>query len=159
MQKRSRLMLMMGLWMAFTVGFALPAKACQESCVTIEVSGIRGTLVDREGRPIAGAKLIVRDAALTARGPEAWCLTRRGPIVKKTKTDKRGNFDLKGLRPGEYWVTYMDRENGESFLLDVKEVSSRNRFELMVDSYGGFCYLVDVERIATKPPGWPLPVK
>jgi hypothetical protein len=33
--------------------------------------------------------------------------------------------------------------------------------DLSVDSYGGggFCYLVDIERNAAKPEGWPVPVK
>jgi hypothetical protein len=142
-------------FMAVALAFSTPLFACQESCLIIETSNRSAVLEDFEGKALSHAEVIVRDAA---NGPSCRC-GRFGPVVKRLRTDGGGHFKLNGLHPRDYWVTYMNRENGESFYIRLQEGrSSRGPLELQVDHFGGLCYLVDVERNATKPPtGWPKP--
>lgn len=139
------------------VALARPVRACQNECVVVQISAGRVLLHDQDEKAISGARIIVRSANPEAHGRRAFCSTRLGPIVKKLRTDRQGSFDLKGLKQGMHWVTYVDRENGESFLIEVqgfhKEVPV-----LAINHFGGRCYLVDVERNVTKPPGWGKPV-
>jgi hypothetical protein len=130
------------------------AFSCGNRFRIYEVSTTRGALVDLDDRPIPNARLVIRDASLNASGPESCCGARRGPVVKRIKTDKRGFFDLRGLKIGTYWVTYMDPKEGESFIVDVKELNKGERFELGINHWiGSLCMTVDIERNATKPPG------
>lgn len=139
--------------------FSQPASPCQMRCDIYEVSSTRGILVDLDDLPIKGARLIVREASPKAHGPEAICRTRFGHVVLKTKTNKKGYFDLQGLEVGLYWVTYMDPKEGESFLVQVTSLEGDRRFELGVNHWSGsLCYAVDVERNETKPPGATKPV-
>jgi hypothetical protein len=129
------------------------AQACGEICRMFELSSKSGVLLDADEKPIANAKLIVRDASTSVSGPKMYC-ARRGPIVLKTGTDRNGNFLLKGLRSGTYFITYMDPKQGESFLVELKGSDSSKRFHLTLFNETGVCYVVDVERQAVKPPGW-----
>ena len=126
---------------------------CQMRCDIYEVSSTRGILVDLDNLPIKGARLIVREASPKAHGPEAICRTRFGHVVLKTKTNKKGYFDLQGLEVGLYWVTYMDPKEGESFLVQVTSLEGDRRFELGVNHWSGsLCYAVDVERNKRRSP-------
>ena len=56
-----------------------------------ELATFRGKVVDAEGNPVADATIVLLDA------------TRGGAI--KTKTNDKGNFYRRGLRPSEYALT------------------------------------------------------
>ena len=129
------------------------ARACGERCLLYELSSTRGVLLNADEKPIPNAKLIVRDASSSANGPAMYC-ARRGPILLKTATDRQGNFQLKGLHDGTYFITYMDSKDGESFLVELKGSNSPKRFHLNLFNDSGVCYVVDVEREVVKPPGW-----
>jgi hypothetical protein len=72
----------------------------------------------------------------------------------KTATDGHGNFHLKGLHRGRYFITYMDPKEGESFLVELKGSDSSKQFRLTLFNEIGVCYVVDVERQGVKPSGW-----
>jgi hypothetical protein len=162
---RRRLALLIAI-IAVTLS-ALPRSihACQMSCILYGTSSTRGLLTrrsDEDGafRPIANAKLVIRDASATANGPEAFC-GRKGPIMLTTSTDKRGNFRFKGLRKGTYYVTYMDPKDGQSFWVELgRSDATKKRLELPLNDSGGVCYVVDIERNVTIPDVWGVkPVK
>jgi len=150
----------------FLLAWPSLVTACQETpCILFEASGIYATLKDLYGKPVQGATLLIRDASPEARGPMTICsffegtaerIMRRGPIAKRLGTDRDGDFDLRGLRPGYYWVTYMQKDQGESFLLQLTDSKGRSRFNLVVGGYirENRCYTIDIERNETKPPGW-----
>ena len=56
-----------------------------------ELATFRGKVVDAEGNPVADATIVLLDA------------TRGGAI--KIKTNDKGNFYRRGLRPSEYVLT------------------------------------------------------
>src|SRR5579864_3076572 len=98
---RSRVVMLAGTIAVVLAVNATPARGCQMTCVIYGSSGTRGVLMDNgdeqgKRRPIANAKLVVRDASPSAEGPQAFC-GRKGPIVLTTSTDKHGNFKLKKL--------------------------------------------------------------
>jgi hypothetical protein len=137
---------------------AAPTHACSMACVIYGGYGTRGVLLDKDDgegnqRPIANAKLLVRDASPSADGPEVYC-GRKGRIVLQTSTDKYGNFRLKGLHPGKYFVTYMNPEYGQSFLVEIHRSNPFKpfkRFDLPMFNGDGGCYAVDIERNVTIP--------
>ena len=108
---------------------------------------------DQQGRrrPIPKAKLVVRDASPSAIGPDTFC-ARKGPTVLTTSTDRHGNFHLKGIRPGKYYVTYIDPKDGQSFLVEFGRSDDANkRLDLSLFRPGGVCYAEDIERNVTIP--------
>ena len=107
-----------------------------------------GILEDSESKPLSNAQWIVGDAA---NGSKSIC-GKFGKVVMRLRTDVQGNFKLNRLPPGEYWVTYVDPQDGESFLIRLdKGRRSSGRLELQIDQLKGLRYLVDIERYATKP--------
>jgi len=124
-------------------------------CVVITTKKKVGILEDSESKPLSKAQWIVGDAA---NGSKSIC-GKFGKVVMRLRTDVQGNFKLNRLPPGEYWVTYVDPQDGESFLIRLdKGRRSGGRLELQIDQRKGLCYLVDIERNATKPPTtWPKP--
>lgn len=150
---RSRYPLFLVALIAALVTPLKAARACGERCRMFELSSAHGVLLNVDDKPVANAKLIIRDASPSANGPKMYC-ARRGPIVLKTKTDGNGNFQLKGLRSGTYFITYMDAKEGESFLVKFKRSNSRKQFHLTLFNEMGVCYVVDVERQVVKPSGW-----
>jgi hypothetical protein len=131
--------------------FSLSVHACTNVCVIYATAGTRGVLMESGAlawppRPIANAKLVVRDASPTAIGPETNC-GRKGPIVLTTSTDKHGNFRLKGIHPGKYYITYLNPNDGQSFLVEFgSSDASRKRLKLSLFSPGGACWAEDIER-------------
>ncbi len=81
-------------------------------------------------------------------------------MISHVWTDGRGRLDLSGLQPGQYWITYMNPQDGESFYVSIeKGKKPQSPLELQIDHFGGRCYLIDVERNETKPnTGWPKPL-
>jgi hypothetical protein len=132
--------------------------ACQETCVVLETSARQALIEDRDGKPLGHVEVIIRDASKNAAGPECFC-GRFGPIISHVFTDVHGGLDLRGLRPGHYWITYMNPEDGESFYVSI-ENGKRTRvpIQLQIDHVGGRCYLIDMERNETKPVGWTKPL-
>ncbi len=112
-------------------------------------------LEDFDGKPLRNAEVIVRDAS----NGEKCFGGRFGSIIGHFKTDKSGRLNLQRLKAGDYWITYMDPQKGESFLVSVGDARGpKEPLELQLDHFMNVCYLVDVERNATKPPtGWPKP--
>jgi hypothetical protein len=136
-----------------------PLFACQKMCVILTTSARRALLEDADGKPLVNVEVIIRDASKNAAGPECFC-GRFGPMIAHEGTDGRGRLDLAELRPGQYWITYMSQQDGESFYVSIeKGKRSRSPLELQIDHLGGRCYLFDVERNETKPnTGWPKPL-
>jgi hypothetical protein len=140
----------------------IPMFACQETCVWFEVSGTNFILQrfnpeTRANSPVANAQMIVRDASPNARGQDAIC-ARRGDIVRRIQTDSDGNFDLKGIHAGRYWITYIHPEDGQSFLVSIAGKQNKKRTELVTNNLNGACYVIDVEKNVTRPFGWAIPV-
>ena len=152
----SRIVLFLATIALSLVVCSAPTRGCQMSCEIYGSSGTRGVLFDNgddqgKQRPIPNAKLIVRDASPSAKGPQAFC-GRKGPIVLTTSTDKHGNFNLKGIHPGTYYITYMDTKDGQSFLVQIGRSDAANkRLELSLFIPGGLCYAEDIERNVTIP--------
>jgi hypothetical protein len=139
--------------------FSFPVFACQVECVVFATSSKQARLIDGDGKALAKAEVVIRDASKKANGPQCFC-GRFGPIVSHLWTDENGRLSLDELQPGEYWLTYMDPQAGESFYVSIERgKSKRTPFELQIDHFANRCYLVDVERNETKPiGGWPKPV-
>jgi hypothetical protein len=143
---------------ALALFFPSTVLACQESCIVYSVRALQGAVRNADGKDVARATLRVRKASSTTIGPSAFCGTRKGRIVKEVRTDKQGRFKVMGLKDGVYWVTYLHKVDGESFLLRIGPQDGDAEPVWTLNSWGGRCYLVDVERNVTKPSGWPAPV-
>jgi hypothetical protein len=139
--------------------FSRPVFACQVTCVSLATSAKQVLFEDRDGKALSNAEVIIRDASKTADGPECFC-GRFGPMISHTRTDEHGRLDIGELHPGEYWITYMSQEDGESFYVSIeKGQRPKSPLQLQLDHFGGRRYLVDVERNETKPnTGWPKPL-
>ena len=139
--------------------FSVSVFACQVECVVLATSSKRVRFIGRDRKPLANAEVVIRDASKKAEGLQCFC-GRFGPMVSHLWTDENGLLTFDELKPGEYWLTYMDPRAGESFYVSIeKEKSSRTPLELQIDHFANRCYLVDVERNETKPiGGWPKPV-
>ena len=142
-----------------TILCSIPTFACQVECVVLSTTAKHAVLLDANGVRLAKAEVIIRDASKNADGPECFC-GHFGPIVSHLWTDENGRLDLGELQLGEYWITYMHRQAGESFYVSIdKGKASRTPLELQIDHFANRCYLVDIERNETKPiGGWPKPV-
>lgn len=135
------------------------AYACQESCRSLEMRAGRITLADREGRPVANARLIIREAQDQGHlGQRMLCGKAIGEVVHTLTTNRKGQFTLKSRSEAFYWVSYDDAEAGESFLIQLKEKPETDFREIRLQSWGGLCYLVDIEHNATRPSGWKNPI-
>lgn len=134
------------------------AHACQESCRIIAANPLWARLLDAEGKELRHANVVIRHADLNEQGPKTFCGARKGRIAKQLKTNSRGKFDLRGLPAGTYWITYSDPKNGESFLVTRVDSLPAKDLKLSIRSLANFCYLVDIERNKTIPPGWSKPV-
>ncbi len=66
----------------------------ERDLVVDEGGAIRGTVVDAEGKPVAGVEVVTR----TADGRMSWS------FGNQPKSDGAGAFTLEGLRPGDYRV-------------------------------------------------------
>jgi hypothetical protein len=127
--------------------------------VVYEVKSGPARLEDYERIPKVNAKIVIREASAAAKGPETVGGARKGRVVIRLKTGMRGEFIFPRLAPGRYWLTFVHPQDGESFYLEVTEGEGSEAMVFRVGNFGGRCYLVDIERNVTKPPGWPLPVK
>jgi hypothetical protein len=139
--------------------YPAPLFACQEECVILTTSAKKAVIEDADGKPLANVEVIIRDASKNADGPECFC-GRFGPMTSHVWTDGSGRLSLEGLNPGQYWITYMSQQDGESFYVSIERGKrSPSPLELQINHFGGRCYLVDVERNETKPSaGWPKPI-
>jgi hypothetical protein len=126
-------------------------SACQETCIVFEAKRLKGTLKDAEKNPISAAKLIVREAR-NGDDVQVPC-GKKGKIVATIQTGRNGKFDVGALPAGSYWITFMDSDNGESFLVEITRQGGKNLL-LHVNRLSGRCYAVDIERMQTKSPGW-----
>jgi hypothetical protein len=126
---------------------------CQVSCVEYGFRTATAVLLSEEGQPLIRAHVLVRAASKDGTGPSAICGTKKGHVVAELTTDNLGQFELKGLREGQYWVTYLDDKDGESFLISIEGQEHVKRLKLGLNSLSGRCYLVDIERNVSKPPG------
>ena len=115
---------------------SMPALACQNSCVIVEVESRRGELFVNGSageQPLTDASIVVRSAPATKR--RSYCGAAKGKVVKKLKTDSRGQFELGALPAGQYWITYIHPEDGESFLVQIGPHVEEKPFRLVVDGY------------------------
>lgn len=71
---------------------------------------ISGTVYNRHGKAASGAKVMARRAEDGKRG-------------KSTKSNRKGHYELKGLKPGSYDITVLLR-NGEVFTEIAKAVTN-----------------------------------
>jgi hypothetical protein len=136
-----------------------PVFACQQTCVILATSARKALLEDGDRKPLANAEVVIRNAANKADGPECFC-GRFGPMISHIWTDGSGHLSLGELQPGQYWITYMNREDGESFYVSIEKGKRSNApLQLQIDQLGGRCHLFDVERNETKPnTAWPKPL-
>jgi hypothetical protein len=137
---------------------ALSTYACQESCRIIAANPVWVQLRDADGKELRNANVLIRHADVDEQGPKTFCNARKGRIAKRLRTNRQGKFDLRGLASGTYWITYLDKKNGESFLVTRVESLPARDLKLSIRSLAGLCYLVDIERNETIPPGWKKPV-
>jgi hypothetical protein len=140
--------------------FSQVGLACPETFREFRLSD-RIRLVTFEGLPVRHANIVVREAFGQTARRTRWG-SPVGDIVRRGRTDRNGYFNLVGLRGQHYWLTYDDSKNGESFFLSREEegeAMDREPLELKLNSFGGVCYLFDLEHNTTKPPGWHTPIE
>jgi hypothetical protein len=143
------------------LGTTAAVRSCQVTCVEYDLSGRPILLLDAGGHPLAKAKLVLRDASPSATGPTILC-AKKGQVVRRIKSDRTGHINLKRVKPGRYWLTYMDKNHGQSFLIDINSTipSDSEEAELAVARFdSNQCYLIDIERNTTFPPNWPAPLR
>ena len=87
----------LSLWLLLIVCYRLPAAA--------EASRVAGKVLDPQGAPVAGARVMLSNAG--------------GDVIRQTKSDAQGNFVLDGIDPGQYQLT----AEATSFLTVVSNVS------------------------------------
>ncbi len=63
-----------------------------------------------------------------------------------TSTDKHGDFHLKGIHAGKYYITYIHLKDGQSFLVEIGGSDSSKKLELSLFLPGSECYAEDIER-------------
>jgi REP-associated tyrosine transposase len=59
--------------------------------------------------------LLISECPPTGKGPTILC-AKKGPVVQKIKNDRTGHVNLKRLKPGQCWLTYMDKNHRQSFI-------------------------------------------
>lgn len=144
---------------AFVILSIASAHACQESCRWVQMKAGPITVADRGGHPVPNAHLIIREAEKQGQpGQRMFCGKAIGQVVHTLTTNRKGQFTLKGRSGAFYWVSYDDAKAGESFLVEIREKPETDLRELRLQSWGGLCYLVDIEHNATRPSGWKNPI-
>jgi hypothetical protein len=149
------------------VALSISTFACQEECRTYITKGdAQLSLSDGDqSKSLGDARVVIRSAESNGKFPETLCSFKdqrvvKGKVIRKIRTAQNGTFSLNNLRDGWYWVTYDDPANGESFLVEKdSQATNDERLTLSVNDFRNACYLVDVERNVTKPPGWRSPVR
>lgn len=80
-------------FLVFTLLAAFPSTAMAQ----VRPGGIAGIVLDEKGAPVANAAVILRHA---------------DNELRRARTDDRGRFEFRALRPGEYAVIAEKREVG-----------------------------------------------
>ncbi len=136
--------------------FGLRAFACQETLLEYRLKD-RITLLDREGQPLPGARIVVRETFGSVRRTRFGKSV--GEVVRRGRTHRNGTFSLKGLKGESYWVTYNSSQDSESFFL-IRDGETSGLLPLKVNGYiyANVCYTFDIEHNTTKPSGWRQPI-
>src|SRR3954453_10646714 len=79
---------------------ALPSLIGLVCMLSAEPAGLslRGTVLDAEGKPIAGARVDIATAAPRV-GQGLFCPSCYKDCAKWTRTDEQGRFEIRGLSP------------------------------------------------------------
>jgi hypothetical protein len=136
--------------------FAVQAFACQETILEYPLAK-RIVLLDADGKPLKGVSIVVREAFGETELGTVWGAPI-GKIVRRGITDQHGNFGLRGLDGKQFWLTYDDSKDGETFFF-VRQDKVNKRVRLNINRLNGRCYLFDIEHNRTKPPGWHQPIQ
>jgi protocatechuate 3,4-dioxygenase beta subunit len=74
--------------------------------VSTDGGGVSGVVVDGEGHPVGNAVVVVAPELQQRSRPDRF---------KKTLTDQRGRFTLRGIRPGDYAVFAWESVEGDAY--------------------------------------------
>jgi tetratricopeptide (TPR) repeat protein len=92
---------------AVLVAAAVLAFVSLDAPASAQTGAIKGKVVDAQGQPIEGAKIIIQSAESAARRHE-------------TKTNKKGEFFQIGLAPGNYKVTAEKEKLSQAYDIRVR---------------------------------------
>jgi Carboxypeptidase regulatory-like domain len=84
-------------------GFAVSPGTVLDVVVSAKGAGIEGTVVDREGKPAAGASVVTVPGSGKLGRPDAYQYAR---------ADDSGHFVLRGMNPGEFMVLAFEELQG-----------------------------------------------
>jgi hypothetical protein len=84
-------------------GFAVSPGTVLDVVVSAKGAGIEGTVVDREGKPAAGASVVTIPGGGNLGRPDAYQYAR---------ADDRGHFVMRGMNPGEFMVLAFEELQG-----------------------------------------------
>jgi hypothetical protein len=85
-------------------GFAVSPGTVLDVVVSAKGAGVRGTVVDREGEPAAGASVVTIPASGKLGRPDAYQYAR---------ADDSGHFVVRGMNPGEFMVLAFEELQGD----------------------------------------------
>ena len=85
-------------------GFAMSPGTVLDVVVSAKGAGIEGTVVDKEGKPVAEANVVTVPSSGKLGRPDAYQFGR---------SDENGHFVLRGMNPGEFVVLAFDEMQGD----------------------------------------------
>jgi hypothetical protein len=85
-------------------GFAVGPGTVLDVVVSAKGAGVEGTVVDREGKPAAGASVVTIPASGKLGRPDAYQYAR---------ADDGGHFVVRGMNPGEFMVLAFEELQGD----------------------------------------------
>jgi hypothetical protein len=85
-------------------GFAVSPGMVLDVVVSAKGAGVEGTVVDREGKPAAGASVVTIPASGKLGRPDAY---------QHARADDGGHFVVRGMNPGEFMVLAFEELQGD----------------------------------------------
>ena len=85
-------------------GFAVSPGTVLDVVVSAKGAGVEGTVVDREGKPAAGASVVTIPASGKLGRPDAY---------QSARADDGGHFVVRGMNPGEFMVLAFEELQGD----------------------------------------------
>jgi protocatechuate 3,4-dioxygenase beta subunit len=92
-----------------------------EILISNKGSGIEGTVLDKDQKPIPGADVVAFPA-----DPK---LRRRSDLVQSATADQQGHFRMRGLRPGEYVVFAMEDSQEQPFTTELFQKTNSGKIQ------------------------------
>jgi hypothetical protein len=85
-------------------GFAVSPGTVLDVVISAKGAGVEGTVIDREGKPAAGAAVVTIPGSGKLGRPDAY---------QYAKADDGGHFVMRGMNPGEFMVLAFEELQGD----------------------------------------------